>query len=177
MNKKTKIKAGIIFGIAISTFFIVRDLVTHDNLEIKNLIMFITSGLIGGALAGLIFGSLIGLFVNSKLITQTSKIDTASDETILLETVANHFKGAEGVGGKLYLTNKRMVFKSHKLNIQNHELSISLSAIGKVDRYKTLGLINNGLCVTTRDNKKEKFVVQQIDEWINILTEKNFLCI
>jgi hypothetical protein len=25
------------------------------------------------------------------------------------------------------------------------------------------------------DNKTEKFVVQQIDEWVNQLTEKNFL--
>jgi hypothetical protein len=29
--------------------------------------------------------------------------------------------------------------------------------------------------VTTIDNKTEKFVVQQIDEWVNQLTEKNGL--
>lgn len=103
------------------------------------------------------------------------KIDTQADETILFDTGANHFKGAEGVGGKLYLTTKRLVFKSHKFNIQNHELSISLSDIDKVDRYKTLGLVNNGLSVKTVDNKTEKFVVQKIDEWLNQLTEKNGL--
>lgn len=115
------------------------------------------------------------MFANSKFVTQAIKIDTEADENILFETGANHFKGIEGVGGKLYLTNKRLVFKSHKLNIQNQELSIFLSNIEKVGRYKTLGLVNNGLAVTTIDNKIEKFVVQQIDDWINQLAEKNGL--
>jgi len=46
--------------------------------------------------------------------------------------------GAEAVGGKLFLTNRRLVFKSHKLNIQNHELSIHLIDIANVGRYKKL---------------------------------------
>lgn len=175
MNKKTKIKAGLTFGIAMTVFFILQDLLTHDNLTTKNIIILIVSGLFGGALAGLLFGWLLGMFANSKLVTQATKIDTEADETILFEIGANHFKGVEGVGGKLYLTNKRLVFKSHKLNIQNHELSIILTDIDKVDRYKTLGLVNNGLAVTTADNKIEKFVVQQVDEWVNQLTEKNGL--
>ena len=128
-----------------------------------------------GAVAGFLFGWMNGRFEKSKLVTNTMKIDIKAGETILFETGANHFKGAEAVGGKLYLTNKRLVFKSHKLNIQNHELSIILSGIGKVDRYKAPGLANNGLAVTTSDNKIEKFVVQQPDEWFKQLTEKNGL--
>ncbi|ANE53547.1 hypothetical protein SY85_16480 [Flavisolibacter tropicus] len=94
---------------------------------------------------------------------------------MLFETGANHFKGAEGVGGKLYLTNKRLVFKSHKYNIQNHELSMRLSDIDKADRYKTLGIVNNGLAVTTAGGTIEKFVVQQPDQWLSQLTEKSGL--
>lgn len=175
MDKKAKVKAGLFFGIAMAIFFILQELLTHSNLTTKDIIISIVSGLFGGALSGLLFGWLMGLFANSKRLTKDTKIDTEADETILFDTGANHFKGAEGVGGKLYLTNKRLVFKSHKFNIQNHELSISLSDIDKVDRYKTLGLVNNGLSVTTTDNKIEKFVVQQIDEWINQLTGKNGL--
>lgn len=173
MNKKNKIKAGLIFGIVMTILFILQDLLTHDNLTTKNIVIIIVSGLFGGALAGLLFGWLIGRFVNSKLLTKGTKIETEPDETIVFESGANHFKGAEAVGGKLYLTNKRLVFKSHKFNIQNHELSIRLLDVDKVDRYKTLGLANNSLAITTVDSKIEKFVVQQPDDWVNYLSNKN----
>lgn len=175
MNKKNKIHAGIIFGIVMTLFFILQDLLTNDNLSTKNIAITIISGLIGGALGGLLFGWLIGMFVNSKLLKKGTEIQTKFDETIVFESGANHFKGAEAVGGKLYLTNKRLVFKSHKFNIQNHELSINLPDIDKVERYKTLGLVNNGLSVMTTNNKNEKFVVEQINEWLNHLTEDNCL--
>ena len=175
MDKKNKIKAGIIFGIVSTIFFILQDLLTHENLTTKSIIIFIISALVGGALAGLLFGWLMGLFANSKLFTQGTKIDTEPGETILFETGANHFKGIEAVGGKLYLTTRRLVFKSHKFNIQNHELSMRLSDIEKVDRYKTAGIVNNGLAVTTTRGVIEKFVVQQPDQWLSLLTEKNGL--
>ncbi|MCO5287644.1 MAG: GRAM domain-containing protein [Chitinophagaceae bacterium] len=175
MNKKAKIKSGLFFGIAMTVFSILQDLLTHSNLTTKDIVIIIVSGLFVGALSGLLFGWFIGLFANSKSLTKDTKIDTDTGETILFDTGANHFKGAEAVGGKLYLTDKRLVFKSHKFNIQNHELSINLSDIDKVNRYKTLGLVNNGLSVTTIDNKTEKFVVQQIEEWLNQLIEKNGL--
>lgn len=103
--------------------------------------------------------------VNQKFVSETTKIDTEPDENILFQTPANHFKGAEGVGGKLYLTSKHLIFKSHKLNIQNHQLSINLTDIYHVDRYKTLGLINKGLSIITKQNTTEKFVVEQVNEW------------
>ena len=76
----------------------------------------------------------------------------------------------EGVGGKLYLTNWRLVFQSHKLNIQNHQLSINLMDIQSVGRYKTLGLVNNGLTIVTT-NTTEKFVVEQVNQWIKQLAD------
>jgi hypothetical protein len=117
----------------------------------------------------------MGLFINSKFLKQGTKIDLDTDVNILFETGANHFKSVEAVGGKLYLTNKRLVFKSHKLNIQNHQLSINISEIVKADRYKALGLTNNGLAVTTASGLVEKFVVQQPEEWFNHFKETNSL--
>lgn len=169
MNRKSKIRSGLYFGIAMSVFLIIKSLLTNDDLSSENVMIYIVSGVVGGAVAGVLFGSLAGLFANSKLVSDSTKIETAADETILLESGANHFKGAEAVGGKLYLTNKRLVFKSHKLNIQNHELSFNLSDINKVDRCKTLGLINNGLAVTTSNTAVEKFVVQNADNWVDQL--------
>lgn len=70
------------------------------------------------------------------------------------------------------MTNKRLIFKSHKLNIQNHQLDINLLEINSVDRYNTLGVIDNGLSINTNQNKTEKFVVEQVDEWITQLKDK-----
>jgi len=175
MDKKSKIKTGLIFGIAMTAFFILQDLLTHDDLSTKNVIISIFSGLFGGVLAGLLFGWLMGWFSNSKFFTKGTKIDIAIDENILFETPANHFKGVEAVGGKLYLTNQRLVFKSHKLNIQRHQLIMNISDIQKVSRYRTMGLVDNGLSVTTINGSTDKFVVQQADEWFIYLTDKNGL--
>ena len=146
---------------------------SHSNLTIKEITISIISGLIGGTLSEFLFRWTMGLL--GKHSMKDIKLDTEPDERILFDTGANHLKGVEGVGGKLYLTNKRLVFKSHKFNIQNHLLSINLSDIYKIERHKTLGLVNNGLTLTTKQNKTEKFAVQQIDEWLNELKEKNIL--
>ncbi len=90
---------------------------------------------------------------------------TEEGENILFETGANHFKNVEATGGKLYLTNKRLVFISHKLNVQNQELSIPVSEIVDTEKYKKFGIIDNGLVIPTTDYI-EKFVVQKGNEWI-----------
>jgi hypothetical protein len=175
MDKKARFKAGLSFGIFMAVFFILKDLFTADDFTTKRILITIFSACLGGALSGLLFGWLTGLFAKSKFVSQSTKIDINPDEHILLETPANHFKGIEGVGGRLFLTNRRLIFKSHSLNIQNHQLFIDLSDIKQVDRYKTLGLVNNGLAITTITDKTEKFVVEKIEEWVKLLTEKNGL--
>ncbi|WP_254157665.1 hypothetical protein [Chryseosolibacter indicus] len=88
--------------------------------------------------AGIVSGLFFGLFFR-KIFTSTYKrlgekqlkqivIILDEDEELIKEAGANHFKGKEAVGGKLALTNKRLVFKSHKLNLQNHEQSFSISS-------------------------------------------------
>ncbi|OIR14367.1 GRAM domain protein [mine drainage metagenome] len=175
MNKKNRFRAGLSFGIGMTVFFILQNLLTNENQTSNQVFKSIVAGLVAGAISGVVFGWLIGLFSKSKFVKQTSKIDTEQDENILFETPANHFKGIEGVAGKLYLTNKRLIFKSHKLNIQNHQLAIQLTDINDVGRYKTLGVVNNGLSITTVNGKTEKFVVEQVEDWIKFLTEQNSL--
>lgn len=64
-------------------------------------------------------------------------IDIDSNETVILDG-ANHFKGMEAVGGKLVLTENRLIFKSHKHNIHNHEESISIDQIKSIRRKDLL---------------------------------------
>ena len=171
MSKNPRVKAGLQFGIGMTIFFIAQNLLFNDHDTTKDVIKSITIGLLSGVLSGVLYGWLIGRFLKSKSVTESTKIQTDADENILFETPANHFKGVEAVGGKLYLTSKRIIFKSHKLNIQNHQLSIKLTDIETFDRYKTLGLVNNGLSIITSDQKTEKFVVSEIEQWMDNLNK------
>jgi hypothetical protein len=93
-------------------------------------------------------------------------IDLNSAEIVVREGGANHFKGAEGVGGKLALTNKRLVFKSHQLNVQNHAESFLLENVRQVAAVKTWNLFKNGLRVMLTNNEVHQFVVDEPAEWI-----------
>ena len=151
MSKKSRFRAGLGFGIAMAVCFIIQNILVHDLSTAKEITKVIVAGIIGGLISGLLFGWLIGLFIRSKFVKEGTKFDVETNEILLFETFANHFKGIEGVGGKLYLTDRRLIFQSHKLNVQTHQLSIPLSQIQNVVRNKTIGLINNGLMVTTNN--------------------------
>ena len=56
-------------------------------------------------------------------------IELDTDEKEIKVAGANHVVGMEAVGGKLLLTNKRLVFKSHFLNIQTHQLDVAFPRI------------------------------------------------
>lgn len=161
------------FGISMGLFSIIQNLWSHDALTAKTVITSIILGLFQGVVTGFMFGWLIGLFVKSKFVNQSTKIETT--EPIIFETGANHFRGIEGVGGKLYLTDTQLIFKSHKLNIQNHQIFINLLDIENVERHKTAGIINNGLLISTLNNTKEKFVVEESDKWLRLLQKHSQL--
>ena len=166
----SRIRSGLTFGIGMSVFFIIQHLLINDQQTPYHIIRAILTGLATGALSGLLFGWIIALFSRSAFVAQSTRIETGPGESIVFESPANHFKRIEGVGGRLYLTNKRLIFKSHKLNFQNHQLVIELTDIKEVSRYKTLGMVNNGLAITTANNKTEKFVVEEIETWVNHLS-------
>ncbi len=53
-------------------------------------------------------------------------------ENLLRSTPANMQRGLEAVGGKLYLTDSRILFSSHKFNFQNGLTEIALEAVESV---------------------------------------------
>ena len=87
------------------------------------------------------------------------EIDLNNDEIIQISRAANHFLGFEAVGGRIFITNQRFVFKSHAVNIQAHELTINFSEIKKLAFYNTLAIVPNGLKVILHSGKVEKFAV------------------
>lgn len=87
-------------------------------------------------------------------------------ELVIKEGAANHWRGAESVGGRLWLTNMRLHFKSHGLNVQTHEVSYPIWEIVSVEKQSTLGVVPNGISVVLQDGRQERFVVEDRDDWI-----------
>ena len=123
-----------------------------------------------GLAAGLLFGLAITAFITSPVVRESTRPTLQAAEHILYDEPANHFQGLEAVGGWLFLTNQRLIFKSHRLNIQNHEWSLSVGEIRQVQMARTLGIIPNGLRVQSRSGRSERFVIARPDEWIRQIT-------
>ena len=125
----------------------------------------INSAIISAPISGLLFGLYIHLFGNSKAVKRQTQIETKDGESIIHSGGANHLKNREAVGGKLYLLTDKLQFKSHRLNLQNHELTIHIDQIKDVTFYNNLGIIPNGLAISLKDGRQEKFVVSGRQHW------------
>jgi hypothetical protein len=97
----------------------------------------------------------------------------ADDEHVVHHGLANHWKGLEAVGGKLFLSVQagaaRLRFRSHALNVQTHDESWPLADVVDVEGARSLGIVPNALVVTLRDGRRERFVVSGRQRWIDAL--------
>lgn len=131
---------------------------------------------------GVFFGIFFGFgfpYLNQKLANKFSnkispKItpNLELDESIEIEGPANLFRGLEGVGGKIFLTNKKLIFKSHKINIQTGQTDILYSDIKAVEKRKTAKLINNGIRIITNTGVAHDFVVNERDLWLEHINKQ-----
>ena len=94
------------------------------------------------------------------------RIQLSKNEVLIRKGLANHFKGLEAVGGKLYLTNNRLIFKSHPFNIQTHIEKFPIDEIVDIGKRNTLGIVPNGFFIKMKDGRFEKFVVWDRSKWL-----------
>ncbi|MBD0403022.1 hypothetical protein [Flammeovirga sp. EKP202] len=121
--------------------------------------------LISGPIAGVIFGLLMYFFVKSKTVNEQTKLEGIDEKAIIHSGDANHFKGVEAVGGRLYLLKEKLLFKSHHFNVQNHQTTVDFNQIQEVNYFNTLGFIPNGLSIKLHTGHIEKFVVNNRKTW------------
>lgn len=98
--------------------------------------------------------------------------DLEPDEEIAVQGPANLFRGFEGVGGKVFLTNKKIIFKSHKLNIQRGQTDIPYNDVKQVLKRKTGNIVDNGIRVITVSGKEHDFVLNDRDLWFDKLSKR-----
>lgn len=93
----------------------------------------------------------------------------ADDESLLHHGAANHWKGVEAVGGKLFLTDKRLRFRSHAFNVQRHDESYPRADIVAASPARSLGIIPNAIRIELKDGRRETFVVADRAAWLTRL--------
>ena len=125
---------------------------------------------------GIVSGILFGIAMTIFLLFQSQKAKKVRSEMfmgkkIVFDCAANHFVGAEAVGGWLFLTDEELIFKSHKYNIQVHEFIIPINEIQKIEKSQTLGIVPNGLTITTKNGNTHKLVVNSRKKWLKLLSK------
>lgn len=91
-------------------------------------------------------------------------------ETILREGAANLQRGLETVGGRAWLTDRRIVFEPHAINVQTQVATIPLADVASTTPCWTrflgfLPLFPNSLAVATRDGREYRFVLFGRHAW------------
>jgi hypothetical protein len=146
---KTAVFTGAPFGVVIAAFLFW--LVGAD-------------GVLPGLASGVAFGGLMSTFVAAQA-KRMAIADSFEGEPVIIQGPANHFAKGEGRGGWLTLTPTKLAFRSHGKNLQNHPVDIPLVHIVSIRPARTLGIVPNGLHVTTADGCIERFVVQNRQTW------------
>lgn len=165
-------KHKIIFGVAMSIlhalFLLGIDKITGDIPDYKGIIF---QGVVMGVFYVFLFPYIMKRAADklSKKVDVIAKDIIISPEEIIYDGGANHIKGKEGVGGKLFITNKRILFVSHKFNIQNGTTSINPVDVNSVDKTKLAKIFNSGIVLTLKDNTTYKFSVNNQEEWFTKL--------
>lgn len=129
---------------------------------------------VAGALVGFLASSCRYLVLLAREIQQlhlpVEKLEEG--EEVLLETLHSmvHYRTGrpsrfwEAVGGKLYLTNQRLVFLAHRGQPWHYELSLALDAIVQAETCLILDHIPGGLRVLTAAGEEELFTFGAVHE-------------
>ncbi|SEI79916.1 GRAM domain-containing protein [Cyclobacterium xiamenense] len=134
--------------------------------------------LVRGLFFGLSFGLVFPFIFNRLGGAVYSKIGAGihpvleQGEEIQREAPATLFKGMEGVGGKLFLTNKKLIFKSHALNIQKGQTDIDYKTISGVEKREARKRGYPGIRVHTKAGREYQIVVEEAEDLIADLSKR-----
>lgn len=78
---------------------------------------------------------------------------------MLHEGPASYFRGVVTINGTLYLTARRLRFRSLEAEGGVFDESISLESVERVRAVRTAIVVPNGVVVKTYDGREERFLV------------------
>jgi hypothetical protein len=95
-------------------------------------------------------------------------------ETRIKDGAANLQRGIETVGGSLYLTDRRLIFESHRFNAQTGATIIRLESISGARKCWTrflnlIPLFPNSIVVSTNEGQEYRLVTFARQAWIDAI--------
>ncbi|MDA0632680.1 GRAM domain-containing protein [Nonomuraea sp. MCN248] len=100
---------------------------------------------------------------------QGTNIAVTPGEELLRKGNANLWRDREAVGGRLWLTSKWLIFRSHSMNIQVGVWAWPLEEVISATPVNTLAIVPNGMEIVLRSDERIKFVVHRRREWIDAI--------
>jgi hypothetical protein len=123
-----------------------------------------------GVAGGLAFGAVVtALMRHPRALLGEAALALAEDEVVLRDGPANHKRGSEMAGGWLWLTDRRVVFRAHALNLQSGSVEIPLPEVTGARTHSLLGFVPTGLRVLRRDHADDIFAVSARGAWVDAI--------
>ena len=97
------------------------------------------------------------------------KLKLESEETVVKEGGANLIPVNKGEGGKLAVTNRRLLFKGQRYDTRDFQFVIEFDKIESIRTHKSWKLLKNELHITMLDATKHRFAVDNPDQWLNAI--------
>ena len=155
------------YGLSQAVWFAIYMTAINYWLNGNTLVTAMAVGVVGGLFVGIANGLLNYKYAVPKYVLDAVSVDLDNHEQIELQTPAIYTSGQEPTSGKLFLTNKRFIFKNHKQDKNIQQLSIDLEEFKKADTFKTLKVFENGLSIHTTSGLTHSFLVDRLKQWIS----------
>lgn len=168
---KRLLKYALFQGAAIAATLTVVGIYLNGGFSSGTLVKILGWAFLGGAIAAVCHLWLQFKFAQAAYEIDALKLDGISDESILLQSAATYVNGGETVGGKLFLTNKRILFKCKKQHHQNMEVSIPIDAVLSITSFKILWFINSGISIKMQGEAPTEFVVNDLKPWFSTIVD------
>jgi hypothetical protein len=106
------------------------------------------------------------------------RTDLMEGEVVSKEGKANLLKGINSIGGKLYLTNLRLVFESHGFAQSKAATIIDLPSISSVQECWTrllgiIPLVPNGIAIDTTQSQEHRLALGKRGTWIDAINTQS----
>jgi hypothetical protein len=129
---------------------------------------------ISSAAGSSLFLSLLWLISNKSIGRFNSRwfahpgLKLKSKENLILDSVANKINGVEVTGGKLFLTDQRLVFIPTRSKGENRQMEFDRSQIASIQSHAEFP---KAIVVVTKDKSIHAFNVDLHEQWTRELTK------